>query len=480
MASNGKLIIDIDGLRNIYEKTCSSTWGLEMNLYNQCNNLYNICNSSYIAGKFADALKSYLYRAMININGALIDLLASCRMEIELSYRTFEEIECNDEGIISEDRIISLNDFYNEIKNGYADIENEAFGHLLEASDFIPISDVSMDDVKQMVDWMGLTFFDICRTVEENDDLLLSRADAMYERILSIRNLITNVRNNCYTGGYFDVNSVSWLNSKNNQQLPKLELSILLKGMPFEYDPNVVTLKEEEWMGGLVSDVFASSTYSTLSFSREDEYGDNTAFSKAKASVFESNQYLRLSEAVRASVNSKLLYGKGVLKKGFDDDYVGFNGDFKAGVASVDGTIMLGNDDVNKYIKGNAEVACVDSHATFEINPSDSSFDIGAGLNVVGATVGGKIGVGSAIGKNEVSKYDSIEDMFYFEAGASVGPQAGAGIDLKKEKAFETEKLNVYALNSNGIVKFLIPGASVAFTVPIVEKKGLYTTGDIV
>ena len=56
--------------------------------------------------------------------------------------------------------------------------------------------------------------------------------------------------------------------------------------------------------------------------------------------------------------------------------------------------------------------------------------------------------------RKKVSKYDSIDDFFYFETGASVGPQAGVGMDLKKEKAFETEKLNAYALNSKGIVKF--------------------------
>ena len=391
MANNGSLVVDMESLEKMNSDVFAQSNKIIENYYEQFKKLYILSNSSYIKGDYADALKTYLNKGVINLNSGIMDVLAAIQTELVTCFKTFMGIEADNRGVISEERITSINDFLNEIKNGYANTEGEIFGHLCEASSYIPTSDVPLDDVKQAFDWTGLTFFDICNSIEELDKFLLLAANAMYDRIISLKNQVISVRNNCYSGGYLDLNCDTWLKDvNNNPHLPNMELQIMLNEHPFDYVSDGVAIAEDHWTAGLTTDIYAYAGYSLLSASYEAGHDENSAFIKAKASVFEANAYAQLTDLASVSANAKLIYAEGEAKAGWGDGYYGAEAHAEVGVAKVEASAVLGSDAFNIHADAWAKAACADAGAYFEFEPEDGTFHIGAGAQAVAASAGVK------------------------------------------------------------------------------------------
>lgn len=475
MANAGNLTIDVNSLKNLYDTVCSKTMEAELSLYSQCESLYTISNSSYIGGLYADALKAYLDRGMINLNGGIIDVLASLRLDMQICYDTFLNIECEDHGVISEGKISSLSDFFNGIKDGYSNLEGEIFGHLCEASKYMSLYDVPLDDVKQSFDWMGLTFYDINSSIEENDAILLKGADAMYNRIMSLKNQIISVRDNCYTDGKLNRNCESWLNNKEcNPQLANAELGILLQCDPFAYDPNGVTIKESEWMVGLSSQIYAYGGYSLLSGTYDAKCNSNGAYAKAKGHILEANQYAQLTDYAFIAAHADVIYGGADARIGMIDDYFGGRIDLEVGVVNVDVTAMLGTDDLNLYFDGFAKVLCADVSAFFEYD--DGKVSYGAGAHATLAAVGANVGLGGANKADNSSAVKDVDDLFFVEVSSSVGVQSGIGGKITDEIVtdeelipFELEGYEWHAFTVDADLE-LVPGVGITFGIPFPVK----------
>lgn len=474
MANNGSLVVDIESLEKICSDVSTQSNKIIENYYEQFKKLYILSNSSYIKGDYADALKTYLQKGIINLNSGIMDVVAAIQAELEICYKNILEIESDNRGVISEERITSINNFLNEIKNGYAYTEGEIFGHLCEASSYIPTSDVPLDDVKQAFDWTGLAFFDICNSIEQFDQFVLLAANAMYDRIINLKNQVISVRNNCYSGGYLNLNCGTWLDDiNNNPQLPTVALDNMKKEHPFDYVSDGVCVSEDQWVAGLSTDTYAYAGYSLLSASYEKGYGDNSAFIKAKASVLETNAYAQLTDYASVTANVKLLYGEGEAKAGWGDGYYGARASGEVGVAKVDASAMFGNEYVN--IKGNAyaKAACADGSARFEFEPEDGTFDIGFDGNATGAAVGAGVSVGGfdgAYGKYQGKDMEKPTNLFGAKASVSAGPQVGIGAGIRSQKAIETEYFNVNALSVNVNLKVL-GGIDLSVQVPTIYPK---------
>lgn len=468
MANNGSLVVDIESLVKLSSDVFAQSNKIIENYYAQFQKLYILSNSSYIKGDYADALKAYLNKGVINLNSGIMDALAAIQTELVICQKAFSGIESDSGGVISEERINSINDFLNGVKNGYANTEGEVFGHLCEASSYISTSDVPLDDVKQAFDWTGLTFFDICNSIEQADQLLLSGANAMYDRIVSLKNQIINVRNNCYSGGYLDLNCASWLNDvNNNPQLPNMELQVMLNEHPFDYVADGVAIAEDQWAAGLTSDIYAYAGYSLLSASYEAGYDENSAFVKAKASVLEANAYAQLTDYASVSASAKFIYAEGEAKAGWGDGYYGAQAHAEVGVAKVEASAVLGSDAFNIHGDAWAKVACADAAAYFEFEPEDGTFHIGAGAHAIGASAG--VSAGTTLFGVDHSA-DNAKDMLGFDVEASVGVQAGGGVDLQSTKAIEGEFANVNVLSVDIDLEVLL-GAEIKLNVPYIHFK---------
>lgn len=469
-ASNGNLLLDMNDFNSYKDAVISEKKDIEMSLYDQYKAAYILSKTRHATGDYADDMKYYLERGVVNLNQGIIDVLGSIHLEIEACYHEFEEIESDRSGVISEEGLANLNSFLGGIKGGYDNLKGEAFGHLMEAAQYIPISNVSFDDVNQGFDWTGLTLIDVCKAIETVDNEFVGFANALYDRIIMLKNQVINMKKNCFTeDGYFNTGCISILDDESwNPHLPSVELQAIFIEHPFEYDEYAVAVSSDQWAAGLADDVYVYAGYSYLSASYEMGHDENGAFIKGKGSLFEANAYAQLTDLLVAQAGVKVLFAEGEAKVGWGDGYYGGRASVSVGVAEVEASTVLGNDAIGLHAKGYAKAACADAGAYAEFEPEDGSFHIGAEASATAASAGVEIGLDGIGYSNENDKENG--KLFDFSVSPSVGIEAQVGTSIQGKKGIEGEYANINTLTISGKFAAML-GIKGSVTVPYIYPK---------
>ena len=298
------------------------------------------------------------------------------------------------------------------------------------------------------------------------DDEALKSANELYERIGELRTLIERMMAFCYNDdGKINADNLNKIQTQDwFRQSGNITLYLMLEEDPFEYTAGEVTLSEEQWAAGLCSDIYAYAGYSFLTASGEAGVEDGTAFAKGKAAVLNANGYAQFTDYLRAQANVNVLYAEGEAKAGWSEDYIGFKVEAEVGVIQADGSVIIGSDDINAFVKGEVKVLCADGKAAFEFE-DDGEFAIGVDASATLASASVKGGTTILGYKNKDTATGETETLLGFKVGAKATAGGSFAVWAESETAFEMEYMNINATTVKIDAAALL-GLDLSITVP--------------
>ena len=419
-------------------------------------------------GNTADAFKEYFSKGTVNMIQGILELSSEMTAIIQLIVEVFYKFEGASDGIIKEAQLDSIGTDLNQKRQKYNQMGNELGQVINLASKYISTTDLKYIEIDERYVDVEKSISKMRQDIYEIEEESVKNAEQLLERINSLKNLITETMGLCYKDGNFIPESSglldqqSWYSKQGNATL-----ALLLSEDPFEYDAGSVSISEDQWAAGLCSDVYAYAGYSWMSAEYECGREDSSIFVKAKGSVLETNGYAQLTNEIKAQADADVGYASSDIKVGWGDGYYGGHVKVEVGGVRVNGSVIVGTENYNVYVRGDAKVACADGKAAFEFK-EDGQFAIGVDGSATLASASVETGFSSwgykAYGENATK--EEKKDLFKLSAGVSASAGGGVAAYAESKKVIETDYVNVNAVSIKLKGEF-IAGACVQITVPV-------------
>ena len=469
MAEKGNLFLDNGVVIKLYEQAKQYEATVHEAFYSQYKTAYKISVSNYFRGDAADTFKNYITNGAINIISGFLDLASDMSMMLQLFAEAFYQYEQNHEGKVDEPVLDYINSTLNSKEEIYSNAQEELNKVLSLASAYITTQPLSWNTVTEGYSETRSVVKKIREDLYTVDDEAVVAANELYTRIVSLRTLIEQMRAFCYNDdGTINADNLPQIrNQKWYHNAGNVTLYLMLQEDPFEYCAGEVAVAEDQWAVGLCSDVYAYAGYSCLSAKGEAGIENGTAFANGKALVLAANGYAQFTDYLSANAKVNVAYAEGSAKAGWSEDYVGFKVSGDVGLIQADGTVMLGSEDLNAYIKGEVKVLCADGKAAFEFeDDGEFAFGFDASATAASASVSGGISVFSYKEKDSATGEEKPLLGFEVEPEANLG--AGAAFYMESKTAYEGEIVNINATKIK-IKAVLGVGGNISITVPTVH-----------
>lgn len=466
MADKGNLYLKNSAVISLYDSTKAYETTVQETLYSQYKTAFKISKSNYFRGDAADSFKNYITNGTINIISGMMDISSDMSMIIQLFAEAFYQYEHNHNGRVEEGALDYINQTLNSKEITFEDAKGELNAVLQLAAKYIATKGLSLGTVNAGYTETRNAVSKIRDDLYAVDDEALKSANELHERIVALRTLIEKMMAFCYNDdGKINADNLNKIQKQDwFQQSGNITLYLMLEEDPFEYTAGEVTLSEDQWAAGLCSDIYAYAGYSFLTASGEAGVEDGTAFAKGKAAVLNANGYAQFTDYLRAQANVNVLYAEGEAKAGWSEDYIGFKVEAEVGVIQADGSVVLGSDDLNAFIKGEVKVLCADGKAAFEFE-EDGQFAIGVDASATLASASVKGGTTILSYKNKDSATGDQSPLLGFKVGAKASAGGSFAIWAESETAIEMEFMNINATTVKIDAAALL-GLDLSITVP--------------
>ncbi len=466
MANKGELYLDNSTVISLYDQAKAYEATVQETFYSQYKTAFKISKSNYFRGPAADTFKDYITNGAINIISGFLDLSSDMSMFAQLFAEAFYQYENTHDGKVDEGALDYIGGILNSKEGTFESAESELNAVVNLAAQYINTENLSLGSVHTGYNETRRVIQKIRDDMYTLDDEALKSANEFLERIKTLRSLIEKMMSFCYnddgrinTDNLPNIANQDWYEKTGN-----LTLYLLLEEDPFEYEAGTVTLAEDQWAAGLCSDIYAYAGYSFLTASGEAGVEDGTAFAKGKAAVLTANGYAQFTDYLNASANVNVLYAEGDAKVGWSDKYKGFKVEAEVGVIQADGSVVLGSDDINAFVKGEVKVLCADGKAAFQFE-EDGEFALGVDASASAASAGVKVGTSIFSYKNKDMATGKTDTLLGFSAKATAGVKAGFALWADSETAFESEYVNINATTVKIKAEVLL-GLDLSVTVP--------------
>lgn len=472
MAKEGVLLLKAESMLQMYTSISTLETSLSEALYDQYKEAYKISLTNYMRGDSADAFKAYFTQGTINMISGMLELTSELTMLLQLATEAFYQFDDNSSAVIKESKLTSISEVFKGKESLFNTADDELQASMTSAKKYISVVSTESSNVNDEFSVVYKGIQSIQDTLREIDNELDINMGELLIRIQDMYTLVTSTMGLCYNDGNFDANSVDqmisseWYSSQGNATL-----ALMMAEDPFSYSTGEVTVSEDQWAAGLCSDVYAYAGYSFLSKSYEAGVENSTVFINASAVVFSLNGYAQLTDYLKAQGELKTVYVDVDAKAGFGDGYYGVSAKIEAGVISVDGSVVLGTDEFNGYIKGSAELLCADGEAAFVIE-DDGEYEIGVKASATLAKASAKAGISFLSYEVDDGSATSENKDNLFELSAKASASAGGSFKLYSESqtAFEYEYLNINATSLEINAEALL-GLELSITVPTIYWK---------
>ena len=466
MATKGELYLSNADIISMFDYAKDYSGTAQDAFYSQYKNAYKISVSNHFRGDAADSFKGYIKNGAINILTGLLDLTSDLSMVIQFIAELFFQYENTHGGKVDEDVLDYVEQSLRSKKSTFDGSVGELNSVLAAAAQYITTVGLQIGNVNGSYTGSEQKLKSIRENLYSYDDEALKSANELYDRIISLKDLIKNTMGYCYSDDgklkadrIDSVNSQGWFEKTGN-----VTLYLMLQEDPFEYSAGEVTVAEDQWAAGLCSDVYAYAGYSFLSASYEAGLEDGTAFIKAKASVATLNGYAQFTDYLNAKADVKFAYAEGEAKAGWSDKYKGFKVEGEVGLIDAEGTVVLGSKDLNAFIKGEVKVLCADGKAAFEFE-EDGQFAIGVDASATLASASVKGGTTILGYKNKDLATGDTETLLGFKVGAKADAGGSFAIWGESKTAIETDFGNINATTIK-LDAALLLGVDLSITVP--------------
>lgn len=447
MARKGSLNLKSASLLGMYNTVSGYEATVQDALYDQYKAAYKISLTNYMRGDAADAFKTYFTQGTINMIQGILDISSEMTMILQLITEAFYQFESTNNGKISERALEGIEDSLLDYKKMYDSMDGELTTVLGLASQYISTQSLEFEAVDDSYSEVTNKIQQIRDDMYAVDAEALRAADELLIRINSLKRLITKTMGLCYKDGNFmpsnaaDLSKQNWYSKQSNATLV-----LLLSEDPFEYEAGAVSVSEDQWAAGICSDVYAYAGYSFLSASYESGKEDGSVFMKARANVLNLNGYAQLTDYIKLQGEAKIVYGEIDTKAGAGDGYFGAHIKAEAGVIKVNGSFVVGNEDFNGYIKGDAKVLCADGKAAFEFE-EDGQYTIGVDASATLASASAKAGVSFLSYKIEdgTATAQQTDNLFKLHIKGEATAGAGVAVYSESKTAIEADYININA-----------------------------------
>lgn len=466
MAKQGDLYLSIADIVAMFDYAREYGVTVQDAFYAQYKNAYKLSVSNHFRGEAADSFKTYLTDGAINIIRGLMDVAADMTMIIQYIAEVFFQYESTHNGKVEEAVLDYIEKGLASKKSTFDSAVPELDSVLSAAAQYITTAGLELDGVEEGYSDAGEKLKSIRENLYDFDEEALKSAAQLYERIVSVQNLIRNTMGHCYTlDGKLKADQINNVRAQGwFEETGNVALYLKLQEDPFEYSAGEVTVAEDQWAAGLCSDVYAYAGYSFLSASYEAGVEDGTAFVKAKASVATLNGYAQFTDYLRAQAEVKVAYAEGEAKIGASDKYFGFHVEGEVGLIDAEGSVVLGSDNLNAFVKGEAKVLCADGKAAFEFE-EDGQFAIGVDGSATLASASVSGGTTILGYKNKDSATGEKETLLGFKVGAKADAGGSFALWAESKTAIETDFGNINATTVK-IDAALLLGVELELTVP--------------
>lgn len=451
---------------SLYDATKAYEATVQDALYAHYKTAFKLSVSNSFRGDAADSFKNYITNGTINIISGLLDVSSDMTMIIQLLAESFYQYERNYNGRVEEGALDYINQTLNSKENTFESARSELNAVLQLAAQYISTKELSLGTVNSGYTETRNAVKKIREDLYAVDDEALKSADELMERIVELRTLVERMMAYCYKDdGKINADHLNTIQFQDwFQTAGNVTLYLLLQEDPFEYAAGEVTLSEDQWAAGLCSDVYAYAGYSFLTASGEAGVEDGTAFAKGKAAVLKANGYAQFTDYLNASANVNILYAEGEAKVGWSDKYKGFKVEAEVGVIQADGSVVIGSDDINAFVKGEVKVLCADGKVAFEFE-DDGEFAIGVDVSATLASASVKGGTTILGFKNKDTATGETETLLGFKVGAKADAGGSFAVWAESETAIEMEYMNINATTLK-IDASLLLGVDFSITIP--------------
>ena len=466
VADKGNLYLKNSTVIGLYDSTKAYETTVQEALYSQYKTAFKISKSNHFRGDAADSFKNYITNGTINIISGMMDISSDMTMLIQLFAEAFYQYEYNHDGRVEEGALDYINQTLNSKENTFEGVKGELNAVLQLAAKYISTKELSLGSVNTGYTETRNAVKKIREDLYAVEDEALKTANEFLERIGELRTLIERMMAFCYKDdGKINADNLNKIQTQDwFQQSGNITLYLMLEEDPFEYTAGEVTLSEDQWVAGLCSDIYAYAGYSFLTASGEAGVEDGTAFAKGKAAVLNANGYAQFTDYLRAQANVNVLYAEGEAKAGWSEDYIGFKVEAEVGVIQADGSVIIGSDDINAFVKGEVKVLCADGKAAFEFE-DDGEFAIGVDASATLASASVKGGTTILGYKNKDTATGETETLLGFKVGVKATAGGSFAVWAESETAFETEYVNINATTVKIDAAALL-GLDLSITVP--------------
>lgn len=467
MAQKGGLYLKSASLLAMYNEVHTYESTVQDALYEQYKAAYKISKTNYMRGDAADSFKNYFTQGTINMIQGILDISSEMTMMLQLITEVFYQFESQSNGQIRESALDSIGSSLAGYKTTYDGMTTELVNALSAASQYITITPVDFDDVDDSYGTISSKIQSIRDDLYSMDDFSLTSAEELLARINAMKEQLTKTMGLCYKDGNFIPASAETLSKQSwYKQQTNATLVLLLAEDPFEYEAGAVSISEDQWAAGLCSDIYAYAGYSIISGSYEAGIEDNTAFMKARGSILNLNGYAQITDYAKLQGEAKVGYGEADLKAGAGDGYFGVHAEVEGGLIKVNGSFVVGSEEFNVYIKGDAKVCCADGKVAFEFE-DDGEFAIGVDASATLASA--SVEFGTSYLSYEVDTGTATErkkdSLFKLKVGAKADAGGSFALYADSKTAIETDYININATSVKIDASFLI-GAEIDVTFP--------------
>lgn len=471
MAAQGDLYLSNEAVIDLYERVKGYEGTVQDAFYSQYKSAFKLSVSNYFRGDAADAFKRYLTAGAINLINGFLDLSSDMTMIVQFIAELFFQYEKTHAGKVEEGTLDYIKQALQVKKEYFDETRNEMNAVLSLAAQYISTKalmdgqvDAQYFDINTRLDTIRTDLYAV-------DAEALKTATELLDRIISLKQQIEKAMGYCYdSDGKIDVSHIATLSDQDwYEQSGNVTIYLLLQQDPFEYAAGEVTLAEDQWAAGLCSDVYAYAGYSFLSASYESGLEDGTAFIKAKAAVAKVNGYAQFTDYLSANAEVRFAYAEGEAKAGWSDKYVGVKLEGEVGLIDAEGKIVIGSDDLNAFIKGEAKVLCADGKVAFELE-EDGQFAIGVDASATLASASVKGGTTILGYKDKDLATGETETLLGFKVGAKADAGGSFAIWGESKTAIETDYLNINATTVK-IDAALLLGLDLSVTIPTIYPK---------
>src|SRR5690625_3808670 len=324
--------------------------GLLESLYDHYNKIITFTSSKAFRGATGDSVFSYYNSVHLYLLNRIMNVATEIADEAKTIEEAFISYESSSDGLVNSQLLREKKREINNTLNEFDGLDSEIQQLNGEIMGIAGVSTINGNAVAQHYDDTKQLMNDMVDNLEEKDSDINSNLDRLENRVQELKDAINDIASNYKTSAGFSnyrVNNIQtsdWYKNETTEVYDELYAES-------PYDHGLADDAFYHTEAGAVTDFGTGTTGAAVS-----SYGGE--FTRDGRDL-EGSGYYNLLEAradlggdyVNAGVHANVGYGNGTFE--YSED-TGLKAEGEAGVARVDGDVMLGSDEWNVHAEGEA------------------------------------------------------------------------------------------------------------------------------